>query len=368
MKVMKIGIIGCGVISNTYIRDIQRLYPDRLKIAAAADADISRAAATAEKYEIPKACSVQELLADPEIELAVNLTPPALHTQINLQVLNAGKHLFCEKPFALTLEDAQRVAALAKEKGLLLGSAPDSFMGSSLTTCRKLLEDNWIGKPLCACMNMMSCGVETWHPQPENFYRKGGGPMYDMGGYYFSALVNMFGPAAQVYAAGRKGFQERTVYTKERFGQTFEVEVPTHYSAIVTMKNGMLVNANFSFDIWKTTMPMFEVYGTEGTMMVPDPNMHGGTPQVYRKEQRLAECFGGTDNGSGAAFALPELSQNVGTYVRGIGVAEMADALRENRRPRVNADFAIHVLEILIGIMKSAESGMPYTLTTDYQA
>lgn len=363
MRTMKIGIIGCGVISNTYIKDIQRLYK-HISIDAVASGHIEGARKTAEMYNIPKVYTVDELLADPEIEMVVNLTPPAAHTEINVKVLNAGKHLFCEKPFALNLEECIMVSDLAKEKGLKIAVAPDSFMGSSLSTCKKLLEDNWIGRPLYANVNMLSSGVETWHPVPEHFYKFGGGPVYDMGGYYFTTLVDMFGPVDSLYAVSGKGFEERTVYTPERLGTKFPVEVPTHYSAILTFKNGMIVNANFSFDIWKTEMPLFEVYGTDGTLMVPDPNMHGGTPRVYRKEQKLAPNFGGVDNGSGEAFAIPELSQNIGTYVRCLGVDDLAHAIVEDRKPRANSDIATHVTEIMIGIMKSAETGTVYKMGT----
>lgn len=187
-----------------------------------------------------------------------------------------------------------------------------------------------------------------------------------MGGYYFTTLVDMFGSVKSVYAVGAKGYEERTIYTSERFGQKIPVEIPTHYSAILTMECGIIVTANFSFDIWKTSMPMFEIYGTDGTLMVPDPNMHGGTPKVYRKEQKLAPNFGGVDNGNDQAFAIPELSQNIGTYVRCLGVKDLADAIREDRVPKTNTDLAMHVLEIIIGTMKSAEDGVPYQLTTSY--
>ena len=365
MKKTVIGVIGCGVISNTYLRDLKRLCPE-LTVKAVADTIPEAAARQKEAFDIPVGCTPEELLADPEIEIVVNLTPPMLHTKVNRQVLEAGKHLFCEKPFALTMEDAEATVALAKEKGLVIGCAPDSFLGSSLTTCKKLIDDGRIGKPLYICMNMMSCGVETWHPKPENFYREGGGPIYDMGGYYFSALVTMFGPVESVFALGGKGFEERIIYTPERFGTTFPVEVPTHYSALLKLKNGMIVNANFSFDIWKNNMPMFEVYGTEGTLEVPDPNMHGGTPRLYRKEQTLAAAFGGEDPAGGDSWPVPELAQNVGTYVRFLGVKDLAAAIREGRPPRVNTGLALHVTEIMISVMESARTGEKITLDTSY--
>lgn len=366
MRKIKIGIIGYGVISHTYIKDIKRLYRNII-VEAVAGPSLEKAEKCADMYDIPRTLTIEEMLLDPEIEMVVNLTPPAAHTEINRRVLEAGKHLFCEKPFALTVEDAGMIADLAEKKGLKIGCAPDSFMGSSLKTCKKLLKDKWIGQPLYVCMNMMNCGVETWHPAPENFYLEGGGPVLDMGAYYFTALVTMFGAVDSVYAAAGMGFSERVIYTPERFGDSFPVKVPTHYAVIVTMKNGMIVNANFSFDIWKTEMPMFEIYGTEGTLMVPDPNMHGGTPRVYRKEQKLAENFGGTDNGNGEAFRIPELSQNIGSYVRCLGVADLADAVINDRRPVVNSDLGVHVTEILTGIIKSAETKTVYKLVTDYK-
>ena len=186
---MKIGILGCGVISNTYIQEIQRIYEKTLEIVAVADMDQARAKATAEKYQVPFALTVEELLAYKDIQLIVNLTPPMAHKELNMRILESGKHLFCEKPFALTVEDAQEVAQLAEEKGLYIGAAPDTFLTAPIQSCRKLLEDGWIGKPLYVTANMMSPGVETWHPSPRAFYAKGGGPLYDMAGYYLSTLI-----------------------------------------------------------------------------------------------------------------------------------------------------------------------------------
>lgn len=366
MKITGIGIIGCGVISNTYIRDIKRLYRD-LAIVAVADEDGVRAKDTAEKYGIKKSCTVQELLQDPAVEIVLNLTPPAAHTAVNLAALEAGKHVFCEKPLALRMEDARQVVELADKKGLKIGCAPDSFMGSSLMTCKKVLADGWIGTPLYANTNMLNCGVETWHPRPEAFYREGGGPVYDMGGYYFTTLVSLFGPAVSVRAIGRKGFDKRTVYTGEHAGDDFAVEIPTHYAVLVTFASGLIANMNFSFDIYKTEMPMFEIYGTDGTLFVPDPNMHGGTPRIYRKEQKLAEIFGGTDPHSGEPYEIPELTQNVGEYVRGIGVHDLAEAIRTNREPAANGRLALHVLDMMTSVIRSAQENTDVALSTSYE-
>lgn len=353
---MKLGIIGCGVISRIYVRDLQRLYSDLVSIEAVANASMDKAKKLAEEFQIPVVCSVDELLERNDIELVINLTPPKVHTEINRRILNAGKHVFCEKPFALSVEEAKEIFTLAESKGLYAGSAPDTFLGSAMTTCRKLLQDGWIGKPLYVTANMMTSGVETWHPSPEPFYSEGGGPVYDMGAYYLTVLVSMFGPVKRLISLQGKGFDQREIYNGPRKGEIVDVQVPTYYAVLMEMENGVRVNMNFSFDIWKSSLPLFEVYGTEGTMMVPDPNHHGGVPKIYRKEQKLAVCMGGDDHGNGEAFAMPEVAQDVGEYVRGLGVAEMVRAIQEHRPAAVGKEMTLHVLDVLTGILKSGES------------
>ena len=353
---MKLGIIGCGVISRIYVRDLQRLYSDLVSIEAVANASMDKAKKLAEEFQIPVVCSVDELLERKDIELVINLTPPKVHTEINRRILNAGKHVFCEKPFALSVEEAEEIFTLAESKGLYAGSAPDTFLGSAMTTCRKLLQDGWIGKPLYVTANMMTSGVETWHPSPEPFYSEGGGPVYDMGAYYLTVLVSMFGPVKRLISLQGKGFDQREIYNGPRKGEVVDVQVPTYYAVLMEMENGVRVNMNFSFDIWKSSLPLFEVYGTEGTMMVPDPNHHGGVPKIYRKEQKLAACMGGDDHGNGEAFAMPEVAQDVGEYVRGLGVAEMVRAIQEHRPAAVGKEMTLHVLDVLTGILKSGES------------
>lgn len=353
---MKLGIIGCGVISRIYVRDLQRLYSDLASVEAVANASMDKAKKLAEEFQIPACCSVDELLERKDIELVINLTPPKVHTEINRRILNAGKHVFCEKPFALSVEEAKEIFTLAESRGLYAGSAPDTFLGSAMTTCRKLLQDGWIGKPLYVTANMMTSGVETWHPSPEPFYSEGGGPVYDMGAYYLTVLVSMFGPVKRLISLQGKGFDQREIYNGPRKGEIVDVQVPTYYAVLMEMENGVRVNMNFSFDIWKSSLPLFEVYGTEGTMMVPDPNHHGGVPKIYRKEQKLAACMGGDDHGNGEAFAMPEVAQDVGEYVRGLGVAEMVRAIQEHRPAAVGKEMTLHVLDVLTGILKSGES------------
>lgn len=366
MKEIKIGIIGCGVISNTYIRDIQKFY-NKLSILACADVNTALAKEHAAKYNIPTGCSVEDLLHMNEIEIVVNLTPPQCHTDINKKILSAGKHLFCEKPFALTVEEAEEVLRLAEEKGLFTGSAPDTFMGSSLQTCNKLLQDGWIGTPLYVTANMMSCGVETWHPAPANFYKEGAGPLYDMGPYYFTALASLLGPFKRVCAFSGTGFANRKVYTGPHKGEFIPVETPTHYSGMAQLESGIIVSMNFSFDIWHSNLPMLEIYGTEGTLEVPDPNMSGGCPKVYRKEKTLDVLYSNSEEAKlkqGISEEIPELFPNIGTYTRGAGVLDLAYAIRENRVPRASGDLARHVIEAITGMMKSSRNHEIYEMKT----
>ncbi len=302
-----------------------------------------------------------------EVELVVNLTPPQFHMELNKKILQAGKHVFCEKPFAPTAAQARQIMDLADEKRLLVGSAPDTFLGSSLQTCRKILDDGWIGKPLYVTANMMSNGVETWHPAPANFYRQGAGPLYDMGPYYFTALAALLGPVKRVSAFSGTGFPVRKVYTGPLKGQEVPVETPTHYSGTAELASGVIVSMNISFDIWHSNLPMFEIYGTDGTLEVPDPNMSGGRPRVYRKESTLDVLYDDsreTKEKQDTSVELPELYPHIGDYTRGIGVLDLACAIDEKRKPRVNAEMACHVIEAITGMMESAQDKKVYEMKT----
>lgn len=366
MEKMNVGIIGCGVISNTYIRDIQRLYKN-LRLSACGDVNIEAARGQAEKYGIPVGCSPEELLEMEEIQIVINLTPPGFHTEINRKILEAGKHVFCEKPFALNLQEACEIRQLAREKKLWACSAPDTFMGSGLQTCRKLLEDGWIGEPLYVVMNMMSHGVETWHPAPENFYKEGAGPLYDMGPYYFTALGALLGPVKEIFGYSAAGYPKRQIYTGPRKGEEISVEIPTHYSGVAKMTSGILVSINMSFDIWKSGLPMFEIYGTEGTLEVPDPNMTGGRPKVYRRERILERLYREPREEQiqeEDSIAFPEIYLNVGEYTRGAGVQDLANAIRKGEQPRTEAGLACHVIEAITGMMEASRTGRVYHMKT----
>lgn len=366
MERCKVGILGCGNISSTYVSDIQTFYRD-LQIVACANRTPEKAEALAAQFGIPRASTPEQLLRDPEVELVINLTPPQSHVELNKRILGAGKHLFSEKPFAPTLKEAKEVLALAEEKGLLVACAPDTFLSSGLQSMRYYLDAGLIGRPFFVTANMTTFGVETWHPDPRAFYRKGAGPIMDMAPYYLSAIVSLLGPIESIAALSAQPLEERSVYAGPLAGSRIPVETPTHYTAILKLKSGVAVNLNMSFDIYKSNLPMLEIYGDGGTLAYPDPNFGGGTPKVYRKEQYLETVW--QDNPESrarkAAFReLPELYPRVKDYSRGIGVLDLAKAIREGRKPRAGMELILHITEALEALVTTANTGTFYRMTT----
>ena len=363
MHSLNVGILGCGVISRTYAGDIGRFFP-QLRLAACADCEIGPAEKLAGEFGIPKACVTEELLDDPEIDLVINLTPPQTHAELNRRILEAGKHLFCEKPFAQTPEDARELLDLADRKGLQAGSAPDTFLASGLQSVRYYLDAGLIGKPFFVTANMTTFGVETWHPNPQSFYAEGSGPLYDMAPYYLSALISLLGPIESIAAFSAKPSATRHVYTGEQAGEEIPAEVDTHYSAVMRMRSGTVVSLNISFDIYRSNLPMFEICGDGGTLAYPDPNFGGGAPRVYRKEQYIDPVYRDTEEArkrKETFYELPELFPRPKDYSRGIGVAELAYAIETGGVNRTRG-MIVHVIEAITGLMKAAETGSVYRM------
>jgi predicted dehydrogenase len=351
MEKVKVGIIGCGKISGIYCQAKQVF--GILDIVACADLVPERAKARAEEYAIPRACSPEELLRDPEIELIVNLTIPKAHAEVCLAALEAGKHVYVEKPLSVTREEGQRLLAVANAKGLRLGGAPDTFLGAGLQTCRKLLDDGWIGQPVAATAFMLCRGHESWHPDPEFYYQVGGGPMFDMGPYYLTALVSLIGPVRSVAGCARVTFPQRTITSEPKRGQTINVEVPTHVVGILDFANGSMATIVTSFDVWGGQLPRIEIYGTEGTMSVPDPNTFGGPVLIRRGRSK-----------EWSEFPLPF---GYSANSRGLGVADMAHAIRTGRPHRANEQLTYHVLDIMSGIHDAADAGRHVELESTCQ-
>ena len=281
-------------------------------------------------------------MADPAIEIVVNLTIPKAHAEVNLAAIAAGKNVHCEKPLAVTREDGRRTLAAAQEKGVLLGCAPDTFMGGGSQTCRKLIDDGWIGKPVALTAFMTCHGHESWHPDPEFYYEPGGGPMLDMGPYYLTALVNLVGPVARVTGSTRVTFAERVITSQPKYGKHVNVETPTHIAGVMDFANGAVGTIITSFDVWFADLPRIEIYGTAGSLSVPDPNTFGGPVKVRRA-------------GAAAWSEVPHTHSD--DVSRGIGVADMAYALRYGRPHRANGALGYHVLDVMHAFQDASESG-----------
>jgi predicted dehydrogenase len=351
MEKTKIGIVGCGNISGIYFKMCKSF--EILDVASAADLIPERAQARAKEFGVPKACSVEEMLADPEIRIVVNLTIPKAHAPVALAALAAGKSVHNEKPLALAREDGRKMLALAKRKRLRVGGAPDTFLGAGLQTCRKLIDDGAIGEPVGATAFMLCHGHESWHPDPEFYYKPGGGPMFDMGPYYLTALVSLMGPVRRVTGSARATFAERLITSQPKSGTKIQVEVPTHVAGVMDFASGAIGTIVTSFDVWGGQHPCIEIYGTEATMQVPDPNGFGGPVRLRRaRENEWAEA---------------PLTHGYAGNSRGIGVADMASALRSGRPHRASGELAYHVLDIMHAFHDASAGGRHVTLKSTCQ-
>jgi predicted dehydrogenase len=340
-----VGVIGCGNISGIYFKN-GKLFRN-LDVVACADLDLDRARAKAEEYEIPKACTVEELLADPAIEVVINLTVPKAHAPVCLAALEAGKHVYVEKPLAIHREEGRKVLEVARAKGLRVGCAPDTFLGGGLQTCRKLIDDGWIGQPVAATAFMLCPGHESWHPDPAFYYEVGGGPMFDMGPYYLTALVSLLGPVQRLTASARITYPERTITSKPKYGQKVTVETPTHIAGVMDFASGAVATLVTSFDVWCGEVPRIEIYGTQGSLSVPDPNTFGGPVRVRRMGAK--------------EWSEVPLTHGFAENSRGIGVADMAAAIQSDRPHRASGDLAYHVLDLMQGFLDASEQGKHYT-------
>jgi len=351
MTPTKVGIIGCGNISGIYCQNGKTF--EILDIVACADLIPERAKARAQEYGIPVACSVEELLANPEIEIVIDLTTPEAHAEVASAVLDAGKSVHNEKPLTIAREEGQRLLKIACEKGLRVGCAPDTFLGAGIQTCRKLIDDGWIGEPVAATAFMMCHGHESWHPDPEFYYKVGGGPMFDMGPYYLTALVNLMGPVKRVTGSARITFPERLITSEPKYGTKITVDVPTHVAGVLDFASGAVGTIITSFDVWAAQLPRIEIYGTEGSLAVPDPNTFSGPVFVRRA-------------GASEWSEVP-LTHGYAENSRGIGVADMAYALRSGREHRANGELAYHVLDIMHAVHDASREGKHVELSSTCQ-
>ncbi|MCX5642962.1 MAG: Gfo/Idh/MocA family oxidoreductase [Candidatus Omnitrophica bacterium] len=348
-KQIKIGVIGCGNISGIYLNNFRKLF-NFLDIIACADLDPAKSRARADEFNIPRACTVKKLLSDPDIDIVVNLTIPTAHAKVNLAAITAGKHVYCEKPLAINRKDGLEVLRAADKKKLLVGCAPDTFLGAGFQTCRKLIDDGAIGEPLAATAFMVCRGHESWHPNPGFYYQPGGGPMFDMGPYYLTALISLMGPVRRVTGSTKITFPKRIITSQPNYGKTIKVNTPTHIAGIMDFTNGAIGTITTSFDIWDAQLPKIEIYGSEGTLNAPDPNTFGGPIRLLRAREKK--------------WIDVPLIDRYAENSRGVGVADMAQAILSGNTHRANGKMAYHVLDIMQSFHDASALGKHIKITS----
>ena len=354
-----IAVVGCGNISDQYLTNLVR-FPD-LTVVACADIDLARAAAQAAKYGVPHSADLATVLEMPNVELIVNLTIPAVHASVALQAIRSGKHVYGEKPFALSVEEAQTIMAAAAKHKVQLGNAPDTFLGAGLQTARRVIEEGRIGTPSSAKATFGYPGPDAWHPNPGFLFQKGGGPLLDMGPYYLTALVQLFGPVKTVSGFGRRAQDRRTIGSGARAGEIFDVTIDTQISALLEFASGPIATARFSFDEPVATREL-EVHGTDGALRLPDPNSFDGSVFLCLTDRNKNSPDEWLDAPTESDWS--ELQAEGSAEGRGMGALEMARAVRLGGSPRAGADLALHVLDIMESIARSAASGQTVALST----
>jgi predicted dehydrogenase len=341
---MGVGVIGAGVISDTYLTNLTS-FPD-VRVLAVADLDLDRAAAQATKHGVPSSGTVAELLADPAIELVVNLTVPTAHVEVGLAALESGKHVWAEKPLAMDRQTGRKLLDRARERGLRVASAPDTVLGAGLQTARRAVDAGVVGTPMSALALFQVPGPESWHPSPEFLYQPGAGPLLDIGPYYFTALIQLFGPIRRVTGAGGRARDRRVIGSGPKAGTDFPVDVLTNVTALIEFERGGSAQAVFSFDSKLVRSGQLEVTGTAGSLVLPDPNRFDGDTVLHVGDE-------------------PEtLAAQGHTAERGTGAVELARAIRAGVPERASGELAYHVLDAMLSVEESVALGHPVEVTS----
>ena len=349
---LRVGLVGCGNISDVYLTNAPRFRD--LAVTACADLNPAAAARQAQRYGL-EARGVEQLMVSPDVDIVLNLTIPAAHADVSLAALAAGKHVYSEKPLASTVADGVKIVAAARDKNLRVGAAPDTVLGASIQEVRRLIDADAIGAPLMGVATFLSHGMEHWHPNPAFFFQPGGGPVFDMGPYYLTALVTLLGPVASVVASGRIGFAERTVTTpgSAQLGSTIKVETLTTVQALLDFQSGAQVTFLASWDVWRHGMLPIELHGTKGSLRVPDPNWFGGAIEIAdgREAWRVADQ-------EARPLAQPNWPADAPIHAnyRGLGLADLARSIADGRPARCSGDLALHVLDVMESMLRSADT------------
>ncbi|CAE6835903.1 Gfo/Idh/MocA family protein [Paraburkholderia nemoris] len=362
MQPVIIGIIGCGSISDAYFNGAAR--SSFVRVKACADMRLEAAQAKAAQHGVT-AVTVDALLSDPDIEIVVNLTVPQAHVAVSLQVLEAGKHVYLEKPLGTEFAAARDLLAKARALGLRVGCAPDTFLGAAHQACRAAVDDGRIGRPVGGAVAVLSRGMESWHPNPEFFFKAGGGPIHDVGPYYVTQLVDLLGPVARVTACATIGMSQRVVSSEPLKGQVIDVEVPTTVNGVLQFAGGANVTLSASWDVWSHHRAPIEIYGTEGSLLGVNPNFFGGEPRLSERNGPFVPLDTRIH-----PFGIENFTSRSGARAadyRGAGVIDMAVALRLNRPHRATGELALHVLEVLDAFERSSREGRHIEIQTSVQ-
>jgi len=364
---MKVGVIGCGNIADIYFKNSKQFF-NNFEIDACADINEEASKIFAKKYNV-RQLSVEDILADKEIEFIINLTTPNVHYEVSKSIIESNKHSYSEKPLSIEFDDGKKLNDLAEENNVYVGCAPDTFLGAGIQTARNLLDDNAIGNVQLGSISMAVPGHEMWHPNPDFYYKYGGGPILDMGPYYFTALVSLLGPVVNVDSKIKSVYEKRVIGSGNRKGQEIKVDIPTSIISHLEFKSGALIDTFFSFDIWKHNKSHIELYGDKGSLSVPDPNMFGG---------ELLKCA----SKGGEWESIPTTHMNLGKYnieknhervnedptvanYRGIGVSEMIDSIKKGKKNRCSGELSLHVLDIMDSILESGKSRKKVNLRSE---
>ena len=369
-KVLGFGVIGTGTYCDHYLRNLGPVYKN-VRPVGCADLNTEAARAAAERWNIPKVYTSDEMMADPEVDIVLILTNPASHYSLTMQALKAGKHVYCEKPLATSLEQANEIVEFAEKQGLFVGAAPDTFLSPEYQTVRKLIDEGAIGKVINVTANYVGPGADLWHPNAGFLYKQGGGPALDMGPYFLTTLVSLLGPLDSLFCYANRGWDVRNIH-----GKDVDVDVMTNYCAVLKFANGTIGNINLTYDEWKSDLPGMELYGTDGVIIAPDPNTMMGPIRLLKAQEfktvvngkaslpeKLEAIYG--PETFGLFREIDTVAPRIGNE-RGAGLADMAKAIVDGRTPRVSADLCRHVTEAINAFNVCIETGMPYRMTTSF--
>ena len=369
-KVLGFGVIGTGTYCDHYLRNLGPVYKN-VRPVGCADLNTEAARAAAERWNIPKVYTSDEMMADPEVDIVLILTNPASHYSLTMQALKAGKHVYCEKPLATSLEQANEIVEFAEKQGLFVGAAPDTFLSPEYQTVRKLIDEGAIGKVINVTANYVGPGADLWHPHAGFLYKRGGGPALDMGPYFLTTLVSLLGPLDSLFCYANRGWDVRNIH-----GKDVDVDVMTNYCAVLKFANGTIGNINLTYDEWKSDLPGMELYGTDGVIIAPDPNTMMGPIRLLKAQEfktvvngkaslpeKLEAIYG--PETFGLFREIDTVAPRIGNE-RGAGLADMAKAIVDGCTPRVSADLCRHVTEAINAFNVCIETGMPYRMTTSF--